>query len=291
MEEYRQDGRICLITGATSGLGYALAEELARRGAMVVLLCRNAQRGERVRKRIVARTGNAQIELLIADLADPAAVRQAADDFKRRFGRLHVLANFGGVSYPRHVLTAQGFELNFAVNLLGTFLLTRYLLDVLEAGAPAQIVNTVGKAHRKGRLVLENLQGAVEFRFMPMAAQWTLGRVLLSFEMARRYRRLGIAVNAFDPGWVRTRLHRHMPWVLKPFFVLASLFFARSARKAVRPMADLLTDPSRASLSGQYFAGSKAVIAAPVAYDASLSRQLWDHLLDAAGLEPLILPD
>ncbi|MDQ2786709.1 MAG: SDR family NAD(P)-dependent oxidoreductase, partial [Chloroflexota bacterium] len=134
-------GKVALVTGANAGMGRVIATELARQGATVVLLCRDARNGEEARRAIVQETGNPAVDLLVADLASQQAVREAAGQFQARYPRLHVLVNNAGAHIQRRQLSVDGIELNLAVNHLSAFLLTNLLLDRLTTGAPARIVN------------------------------------------------------------------------------------------------------------------------------------------------------
>lgn len=156
------DGKTCLVTGATSGIGKATAAALAVRGARVVLLARDPSRGKQAVADIRSATGSERIELLIGDLADMASVRQAATELKNRHQHLHVLVNSAALFTSKRQVTAEGLELMFATNYLGPFLLTNLLLDRLQAGAPARILNLTAPSTVK--LDLEDLQGERRFR-------------------------------------------------------------------------------------------------------------------------------
>lgn len=139
--------KVCLITGATSGIGLVTAFELARKGATIVLVSRNAEKCASTAERIVQETGNPAIEYLAADLSERRGVHRVAQEFKARHDRLHVLINNAGAMYGRRRESADGIELTFALNHLGYFLLTNQLLDVLKQSAPSRIVNVASDAH------------------------------------------------------------------------------------------------------------------------------------------------
>src|ERR1051326_7751558 len=137
---HSMQGKVCLITGANSGIGKATALGLANMGATIVLVCRDQHRGEAAQAEIKAQSGNESVDLLPADLASQASIRQLAAEVKARYPQVHVLINNAGVMPSHRTLTADGLEANFAVNHLGPFLLTNLLLDVLKASAPSRIV-------------------------------------------------------------------------------------------------------------------------------------------------------
>lgn len=134
-DEAPLNGRVCLVTGATGGLGEVVATKLARRGATVILVCRRELAGRALRQRIETATGNRSIDLLLADLSDQSDIRRLADQVRLRHSSLHVLINNAGAQFPTRQLSVDGIELHLAVNFLAPFLLTNLLLDTLTASA------------------------------------------------------------------------------------------------------------------------------------------------------------
>jgi retinol dehydrogenase 13 len=177
--------RIALVTGANSGLGRAVAEALAGQGATVLMVCRDAARGEHARDAIMAATGNPQIQLFVADLASQAAIRGLAAQVRERFDRLHLLINNAGTAFPARRLSPDGIEMALAVNHLAPFLLTNLLLDPLRAAAPARIVNVgtrIDTAMDFNDLNWERRP----YRLMQAYGQSKLGNLHFTFELARR---------------------------------------------------------------------------------------------------------
>ncbi len=146
MAQADMHGKICLVTGSTSGIGKATALGLAKLGATVVMVARDKDRGEATRSEIQMKGGNGSVDLLLADLASQASIRQLAQDFGQKYSRLDVLVNNAGISPTKRTLTVDGIEKTFAVNVLAYFLLTNLLLDVLKASAPSRIVNVASAA-------------------------------------------------------------------------------------------------------------------------------------------------
>jgi NAD(P)-dependent dehydrogenase (short-subunit alcohol dehydrogenase family) len=145
-------GKICLVTGATSGLGLVTAQALAQYGATVVIVGRHAERGAAAVARIKQATGNAAVALLVADLSVQAEIHRLVQEFQDRFPRLDVLVNNAGAFFSKRQVTADGIEMTFALNHLGYFLLTNLLLETLQASAPARIVNVSSDAHRSAQM-------------------------------------------------------------------------------------------------------------------------------------------
>jgi len=154
--------RICLVTGATGGMGVVIARELAAQGATVVLVGRDAHKGAAVQRAIAQATGNTAVDLLLADLSSQQEIRRLVEEFRRRYGQLHVLVNNAGAHIQERHLSPDGLEMNLAVNHLASFLLTDLLLDTLRASAPARIVNVASNSMTK-TIDLDDLQSARTF--------------------------------------------------------------------------------------------------------------------------------
>src|SRR5438874_5302998 len=179
-------GKICLVTGATSGIGKATALGLAQMGATVVMVGRDREKGEAVQREIKTKSGNEAVDLLLADLSSQESIRQLAENFLERYTKLHVLINNAGMVSLRRRETVDGLEMTFAVNQLAPFLLTNLLLDVLKASAPARIVNVSSDAHEAGYIRIDDLQSEKQYRFMRPYGQSKLAVVLFTYELARR---------------------------------------------------------------------------------------------------------
>jgi NAD(P)-dependent dehydrogenase (short-subunit alcohol dehydrogenase family) len=148
-------GKICMVTGANSGIGKATALALAQMGATVVMVCRDRARGEEARSEIITKSRNTAVDLLQADLSSQQSIRQLVENFQHHYTHLHVLINNAGAAFPRRRETVDGVEMTLAVNYLAPFLLTHLLLDVLTASAPARIVNVSSNSHEAGYIKLE----------------------------------------------------------------------------------------------------------------------------------------
>jgi NAD(P)-dependent dehydrogenase (short-subunit alcohol dehydrogenase family) len=152
-------GKVCLVTGSSSGIGKATARELARMGATVVMVCRNRAKGEATQAEIKEASANAQVDLIVADLSELSQVRRAASEFTQKYTQLHVLINNAGGLKSKQEMTPDGLEYAFATNYLAPFLLTKLLLDTLRASVPARIINVSSAGHTLGRIDFANLQG------------------------------------------------------------------------------------------------------------------------------------
>lgn len=242
-----QSGKLALVTGANSGIGFEAARALARRGATVVLGCRDVARAREAAARIGAESVRPVVMCL--DLADLDAVRRFAEEFSARFDRLDLLINNAGVMMPPASTTKQGFELQFGVNHLGHFALTGLLLPRLQAAGGARVVNVSSQAHRQGRMNFDDLDFQTR-RYDRMAAygQSKLANLLFTFEAVRRFAAAGVdvVVAAAHPGWTRTNLQKH--WGLAD---LLNPLLGMAPAKGALPTLRAATDP--AVQPGDYF--------------------------------------
>src|SRR5438128_8074571 len=157
-------GKICMVTGANSGIGKATALALAQMGATVVLVCRDQARGEETQRAITTASRNNAVDLLQADLSSQESIRQLVAHFQQRYTHLHVLINNAGAAFTGRRETVDGLEMTFAVNYLAPFLLTNWLLDVLNASAPARMVNVSSNSHKSGYIQMDDLQAETHYR-------------------------------------------------------------------------------------------------------------------------------
>jgi NAD(P)-dependent dehydrogenase (short-subunit alcohol dehydrogenase family) len=282
---YRRDmqDRTCLITGATSGIGRVTARELARRGARVLMVGRERTRGEALLDELKSINGGGQAELLIADLASQAAVRELARTIRQRTDRLHVLLNNAGVISLNRRLTVDGLESTFAINHLAPFLLTNLLADLLIASAPARVVAVASEAHRIGRIDFDDLQGERRYRGFQAYAQSKLANILFTYELSRRMSGKGVTVNCVHPGAVDSGLWRESRGLLRVALRAARPFFLTSEEGAAGLIL-LATSPALSAVSGRYFKKTREARSSKPSYDLATAARLWDV---SATLAPL----
>src|SRR5258708_8414018 len=200
-------GKICMVTGANSGIGKATA--LAQMGATVVMICRDRARGEEARSEITTTSRNNAADLLQADLSSQQSIRQFDETFQHHYTHLHVLINNAGAAFTgRRRETVDGLEMTLAVNYLAPFLLTNLLLDRLKASAPARIVNVSSAAHKSGSIRMDDLQAEKLYRPMRTYPQAKLAVVLFTYELARRLQGTGVTANCLHPAFVATNFGR-----------------------------------------------------------------------------------
>ncbi|SFS50995.1 SDR family oxidoreductase [Saccharopolyspora flava] len=269
------DGRVCVVTGANSGTGYVTALELARGGANVVMMCRNAEKGEAARAAIVAETGNERVELIVVDLAEMADVRRAVREFTERHSTLDVLVNnAGGVTQTRRE-SSEGLEAMFAGNYLGHFLLTTSLLDQLKAAGNARIINVSSMAHKGARIDFDDLQNRSGKNAMRGYGQSKLAQILFTYELAERLRGTGVTVNAMHPGAVASGFKNGTEGVIKAVVGAFYAAFGISPEKGADTILHLANSPEVADVSGKYFIKRRPVATSKVSYDVEVRRRLW----------------
>jgi NAD(P)-dependent dehydrogenase (short-subunit alcohol dehydrogenase family) len=278
-------GKTCLVTGATSGIGLEAAEELARRGAALILVGRDEQRAAAARQRIVGRVPGATIALRLADLSRLAEQRRLAADLLATAGRIDVLVNNAGAFFDRHALTEDGWERTFALNHMSYFVLANLLLPRLQAAAPARIVNVASEAHRGAALDFSDLVGRRGAKGWPAYRRSKLANILFTAEFARRLGGDGITVNCLHPGFVATRFgDAGNTLATRVLLGLAKRLVAISPQEGARTIVHLASAPEVAAVSGRYFIKSREAQPSPAARDGAAARRLWDESARLAGL-------
>ncbi len=277
------EGRVCVVTGASSGIGRETAAALARRGARVVLVCRDPQRGEETRAALMAATKNPNIDVVLADLGSQAAIRKLAAALLGHYPRIQVLINNAGVLHLRRTTTVDGVETVFAVNHLAYFLLTNLLLDRLMASAPARVVNVSSDLHRWSRMSWDDLGGEKRYHPMLVYGQSKLANLLFTYELARRLTGTGVTVNAVHPGAVATRLgHNNGRIAALLARVLAPVL--RSPAKGAEASLYAAVAPGLDGVSGKYFVNCKERRSSKESYDTEAARRLWELSARMTGL-------
>jgi NAD(P)-dependent dehydrogenase (short-subunit alcohol dehydrogenase family) len=269
------NGKICLVTGGTNGIGKSTAQELARMGATVVIVGRDAQKTSEVVQGIRAASGNPNVDSLLADLSSQQEVRRLAHEFKNKYSQLHVLLNNAGAVFMQRQLSVDDIEMTFALNHLASFLLTNLLLDVIKASAPARIINVSSNAHTTGKIEFDNLQG--ERNYSPRVYENSkLANILFTMELARRLEGTGVAVNALHPGFTATGFAKNNGKVMATLVSIFAPLVARSPEKGAEMSIFLASSPSVEGMTGKYFYDSQMIAAAPQATDMVVARKLWD---------------
>jgi NAD(P)-dependent dehydrogenase (short-subunit alcohol dehydrogenase family) len=278
------DGKVCLVTGATRGIGRVAARELAGMGAAVVIVGRSAARAEATIHEIRQQTGSSAVDSIIADLSSMAEVRRAAEEFKSRYKRLDVLLNNAGAIFNKRQVTVDGYELTFALNHLSYFLLAHLLLDTLKASAPSRIVNVSSDAHRRWPLDFDDLQNAKSYEIgFKTYGRSKLANVLFTYELARRLAGTSVTANVLHPGAVATGFGHNNGRMASLAFSIFNRF-ALTPEKGAETLVYLASSPEVEGVTGKYFYRCKAVQSSPDSYDESAARKLWGISEQMVGL-------
>jgi NAD(P)-dependent dehydrogenase (short-subunit alcohol dehydrogenase family) len=267
-------GRVCVVTGATRGIGRATAEGLARLGASVVMLCRKREDGEKVSREIAADAGMIP-DVVPADLSSQTSIRQAALYLRDRYPRLHVLINNAGVIPRQREVTVDGLELQFAVNHLAYFLLTDLLLPQLEAGAPSRIINVSSGAHTHAAIDFNDLQADRGYESKQVYSRSKLANILFTYELSRRLRGTGVTANCLNPGVVATGMLADYIGISAIGAPLARTFGAKPEEGAETSIY-LASSPAVESVTGKYFERKQPTSSSRASYDEAAARRLWE---------------
>eukprot|EP01087_Luapelamoeba_hula_P018315 TRINITY_DN5888_c0_g1_i2.p1 TRINITY_DN5888_c0_g1~~TRINITY_DN5888_c0_g1_i2.p1 ORF type:complete len:340 (-),score=46.44 TRINITY_DN5888_c0_g1_i2:96-1079(-) len=281
-----QNGKVVIVTGANTGIGRVTAFHLARQGAHVILACRSADRTNPVVTEIQESTGNDKVEFMELDLGSLTSVVRFTDAFRKRELPLHLLINNAGIMAAPYKLSADNIELQFATNHLGHFLLTTRLLDIIEASAPARIVNLSSMGHKfaySEGVRFDKINDKDTYHEWRAYGQSKLCNILFTKELDRRLEGKTVFVNAVHPGFVATELTRQLPdvygWIAGVLGPVGNLF-AKSPEDGALTTLYVATHPDIESvpLRGQYFTPT-AHLDTPShhALDADLARRLWEY--------------
>ena len=277
------EGKVCMVTGATSGLGEVTARELARRGATVVVVGRNPEKAESVAEGIKADTSQ-PVDWLLADLSSQARIRHLAEEFQSRYERLDVLVNNAGGFFLEYGETRDGIERTFALNHLNYFLLTNLLLDPLKAAAPSRVVNVASGAHQGAEIHFDDPNLKEDYSGWRAYGQSKLANVMFTYELARRLEGTGVTANALHPGAVATNIgSNNKTWYAHPILALFRLF-STTPEKGARTSIYLASSPEVEGVSGGYFANERPATSSETSRDEAAAGKLWGLSETLTGL-------
>lgn len=294
MEQYRvnqyilpmgtMQNKVCIVTGANSGIGKVTARALSEQGATLLMVCRNRQKGEAALEEIKIQSKNADVHLFTADLSVQDDIRRLAREIRTYSPRVDVLVNNAGGINPALVMTKDGLETTFAVNHLSYFLLTNLLLESLTASPSLRIVNVSSQAHQIGRMNFDDLGLEKNYNAMRAYAQSKLANILFTYELARRLENRGVMVNTVHPGSVRTNFGRNLHGIAG-FFFRSCGFLMRSAEKGAETVVWLAAAPELNGVTGKYFLDKNEIRSSKISYDVDTARKLWDVSCALTGTE------
>lgn len=279
------DGKTCVITGSTGGIGRVTALRLAEAGARVVIIGRDRQRGQAMVDDLRRRHGSDAADVFAADLSSRAQRSALAEAILQRHPRIDVLVNNAGGMFGRRTTSDDGLEMTFALNHMGYFHLSHLLLPAIRAAAPARIVNVASDAHFGVSLDFDDLQNERSYRRLRAYKRSKLANVYFTYELAKRLEGSGVTVNALHPGFVATEIgvrNRLIPRLVWSLATLAAIDVEAGAKTSVY----LASAPQVADVTGAYFDKCRTKPSSPVSYDEAAARRLWDisaDLCDPSG--------
>lgn len=279
----RMDGKTCVVTGASSGIGRAAAVTLARLGAAVVLVCRDRERGQAALSQVrSASPGTPAPELELADLSSQQQVRDVAERLSAR-GRIDVLINNAGLILGERRVTADGLEYTFAVNHLAPFLLTTMLLGTLQASAPARVITVSSAAHTRARLDFDDLQLEHGYNAWRAYSNGKLANILFTRELARRLQGTGVTANCLHPGVIRSRFGNESGPLSRVGIMIGGPFML-SPEKGADTVVYLASSPEVADASGGYYVKRRLQQPSAAARNDETARKLWRASEELTGV-------
>jgi len=276
-------GKVCLLTGVTSGIGRISLGRLAAAGATVLAVARETKRGEAAVTEVRDSGAPGEVQLIVGDLSRPADVRSVAKQALERTDRIDVLINNAAVAKFERETTPDGYEVMFATNHLAPFLLTNLLLDKVKA-ASGRIVNVASAVHKQVKVIhWDDLQAERTFNPLQTYNATKLMNVLFTAELASRLEGTGVTANSLTPGFLHTGLSREATGGLAFFFAMARPF-QKSPRVGADEVEFVATSPTLEGVTGRYFQKHQAVSTSALAQDKKNAERLWQVSADLLGV-------
>ena len=270
------EGKLCVVTGATDGIGRVTARALAERGAEVVLVGRNAAKGAEVCKAIRNSSRNDRVRFEQADLSSQAEIRALAERLSADGAAIDVLVNNVGAMFTRRRESVDGIEMTFALNHLGYFLLTGLLLESLKAGGSGRIVNVASEAHRSGRMDFDDPQATKRYRGMRTYSQSKLANILFTDRLAVLLAGTPVTANCLHPGFVASRFGQNNGWLFGTVLKAAMRVSAIDVEAGARTSVHVATSAEVEGVSGRYFDKSREATSSLASRDEETGRRLWE---------------
>jgi NAD(P)-dependent dehydrogenase (short-subunit alcohol dehydrogenase family) len=279
-------GKVCIVTGANSGIGYHTAKGLADKGATVVMVVRNMDKGEAARAEIKAVTGCESIYLMHCDVSDMKSVDRFTKAFTNRFMCLNVLINNAGAAFSKRQETDEGYEKTIATNYLGMFRLTWNLLPMLKDSAPARIINIGSGMHKTGKINFDDIMMEKNYASMKQYANSKMIVTTHTYGLSRRLERTGVTANVVEPGFVATNLGSNMGGLRDRIAFAVVRPMQISAEKGAQTSIWAATDESLEGVTGKTFDKMKETRSGVLTYDEDVQDRLWDWTWNLLNKSP-----
>ncbi len=275
LQQQDMTGKVCLVTGATAGIGEAAALLLAKRGAMIVGVGRNPKKNKNSTEMIKTETGNPNVEYLLADLSSQKDIHHLAQQFKKKYNRLDVLINNAGATFGERMESVDGIEMTFALNHLGYFLLTNLLQDVLENSSPSRVINVSSSLHKLGKINFEDIPFKSGYTRSKAYQRSKLANIAFTYELARRFSNHKVTVNAMNPGLVATNVGQTAGGISAKMKGLVDRIAGLTPEEGAQTIIYLATSPDVMGVTGRYFVKEKSIPSLKITYDLEFCRRLW----------------
>lgn len=276
--------KLCVVTGANSGIGYEISKGLLKKGAYLVMVCRNEDKAEQAKAQLMQETGERGIDIVLCDFSMQAEIRKAAEEIQNQYKCIDVLINNHGFIASERNETVDGLEETFAVNHIGYFLFTNLLLDQVLESEKGRIINVASEAHRYGEFDPDNLQLKKGFKVMKAYGNSKLFNILFTKELAERIKDTEVTANCVHPGVVASNFGKNSNFLIRLAYGIGSLFMISNEKGAETPLY-LATSDDVEGVNGAYFKNKRAVAPRKQARDLEAARQLWDMSEELAGLK------
>ncbi|XP_040023654.2 retinol dehydrogenase 12, like [Gasterosteus aculeatus] len=271
----RLEDKTVLITGANTGIGKETAVDLAKRGAKVIMACRDMERGQAAAKEVIEISGSQNVVCMKLDLADSKSIREFAEAINQGEPKLNILINNAGVMVCPYGKTQDGFEMQIGVNHFGHFLLTHLLIDLIKRSAPARVVTVSSMAHSWGSINLEDINSEKSYDKKSAYSQSKLANVLFTRSLAKKLEGSGVTTYSLHPGVVQTDLWRHLSGPQQFAMKIVSPFTKTSSQGAQTSIY-CAVEPSLGKESGGYYSDCAPASCSAAGKDDVLAQKLWD---------------
>ncbi|KAK9953102.1 hypothetical protein ABG768_017125 [Culter alburnus] len=279
----RLDGKTVIITGANTGIGKETAIDLAKRGARIIMACRDTEKADAALKEVKGASGNQDVVTRRLDLADSKSIREFAENINKEEKQVNVLINNAGLMACPYGKTADGFEMQIGVNHLGHFLLTYLLLDLIKRSTPARIITISSMVHQFGTINLEDLNSEKNYDKQKAYAQSKLANILFTRSLAKKLEGTGVTTYAIHPGVVQTDLWRHMNIVLQVGLWLSKPLTKTTAQGAQTSIYCAVA-PELETESGKYYSDCAPAKCSQAAMDDETAQRLWELSCKMLGI-------
>ncbi|MCX7744300.1 MAG: SDR family oxidoreductase [Flavobacteriales bacterium] len=280
---------ICLITGATAGIGLETAKQLAKKGFNIYITGRGEEKCVDAINQINQTSPGAAMGYILCDFSSQHSIREAAQKIRNTISNLHILINNAGAVYQQKELTEEGIEKTFATNHLGYFLLTHLLLPIMPANQGCRIINVASDAHFSARLNLEDITNPKKYFIFQAYANSKLANIMFTFQLAEKLNPLGITANCLHPGVVKTRIGNKntaqwMGWLWNAMTAIRGISVEKGAATSVY----LASSQEVSSITGKYFSQCRESKPSSISMDVSLQQQLWGLSEKLCGIQSYI---